>query len=335
MSTLHQNSTPHTGDGTSNATGTDAGSGTGSGTGTGGAPGGRTGSQWLRGPYWVAARMHRGTLQWAAGLIALCLVLLIAIRVWGGGVTGGYWTDTSMVENAASLIMLLPYLIAAFVAGPLVARELESGSHQLLGTQSVSPVRWFAAKLAVPTALAVVASVVLDGVYRWVWTAVPHQNPALNWYPESVYHAIGPTGIATALLAVPVGALAGLLVRRTVPAIVTSLVASVIVFRLFDDVRAHLWPVVTVRTSLAEGYPAMNGMVTAEGAVTSSGAHVADPMCVDDTKCQAAHNLAGYFRSSHPVSHFWPLQLVETGILLALAAVLTLVVFRIVKRRAA
>ncbi|MFE2379235.1 ABC transporter permease [Streptomyces sp. NPDC059398] len=295
---------------------------------------GTAGTGWLRGPYWVAVRMHRSTLRWAAGLIVLALVMLIAVRVWGGGLTGRYWSDGHLVENVASVIMLLPYLIAAFTAGPLVARELESGNNQLLWTQSVSPLRWFASKLAVPAALALVGSAVLDGVFRWVWSAAPHQDPTRHWYPDSVYEALGPIGIATALLAVPLGALAGLLVRRTVPAIVTGLVATAVVSGVLGAVRGHLWPVVTVRTSLAEGYPAMNGMVTSEGAVTGSGAHVADPICVDDKQCQQAHNLAGYFRSSHPVSHFWPLQLVETGILLALAAVLTLVVFRIVKRTA-
>ncbi|WP_371537114.1 ABC transporter permease [Streptomyces sp. NBC_00466] len=314
MSTLHQNTdTPAVSE-----TGTAAG----------------TGSQRLRGPYWVAARMHRSTLQGAAGLLVLAVVLLIAIRLWGGGLVGGYWTDARLVENAASVIALLPLLVVAFVAGPVVARELESGSHQLLWTQSVSPVRWFAAKLAVPTALALAGSVVLDGVYRWVWSTSKHADPALHWYSDSVYQAIGPIGIATALLVVPLGALTGLLVRRTVPAIVTSLIATLVVSGVLGAVRGSLWPVVTVRTGLAEGYPAMNGMVTAEGAITNSGAHVPDPICVDDKQCQAAHNLAGYFRSSHPVSQFWPLQLVETGILLALAAVLTLVVFRIVKRMA-
>ncbi|MFJ5291223.1 ABC transporter permease [Streptomyces sp. NPDC088348] len=318
MSTLHQNSDTDT-------SARDASSAH---------SGARTGSQRLRGPYWVAARMHRSTLRRAAGLLLLIVVVLIAIRVWGGSLAGGYWTDTRVVENAASVIGLLPYLIAAFVAGPVVARELESGTHQLLWTQSVSPVRWFAAKLAVPTALALVGSVVLDGLYRWVWSTSRHEDPALNWYSDSVYHAIGPIGIATALLVVPLGALTGLLIRRTVPAIVTSLIATAAVSSVLGAVRGHLWPVVTVRTGLGTGYPAMNGMVTAEGAVTTSGAHVPDPICVDDKQCQAAHHLAGYFRSSHPVSHFWPLQLVETGILLALTAVLTLVVFRLVKRMA-
>ncbi|WP_405944324.1 ABC transporter permease [Streptomyces sp. NBC_00932] len=318
MSTLHQNTVTDPGTPAGTNAGTDAG----------------TGSQRLRGPYWVAARTHRSTLQGAAGLLVLAVLLLTAIRVWGGGLAGGYWTDTRIVENAASVIALLPYLIAAFVAGPVVARELESGTHQLLWTQSVSPVRWFAAKLAVPTALALVGSVVLDGLYRWVWSTSRHEDVALNWYSDSVYHAIGPIGIATALLVVPLGALTGLLIRRTVPAIVTSLIATAAVSSVLEAVRGHLWPVVTVRTSLATGYPAMNGMVTGEGAVTTSGAHVADPICVDDKQCQAAHHLAGYFRSSHPVSHFWPLQLVETGILLALAAVLALVVFRVVKRMA-
>ncbi|WP_405779214.1 hypothetical protein [Streptomyces sp. NBC_00859] len=295
-------------------------------------PGTLPGTRRLSGPYWVAARMHRNTLQGAAGLLALAVVLLIAIRIWGGGIAGHYWTDARLVEHAAAVIQLLPYLIAAFVAGPVVGRELESGSHQLLWTQSVSPVRWFAVKLAVPTALAVAGSVVLSGVYRWVWTVRPHENPELHWYSSGVYDTIGPIGVATALLAVPLGALTGLLLRRTVAAMVVGVVATAVVASVVESLSTRIWPVRTIYTSLAEGYPAADGLFVGEGAVTTSGAHVADPICVDDRKCQAAHHLVGYYRSSHPVSDFWPLQLVETGILLALAAVVTVVVFRLVRR---
>ncbi|MCZ7459444.1 hypothetical protein [Streptomyces sp. WMMC940] len=39
------------------------------------------------------------------------------------------------------------------------------------------------------------------------------------------------------------------------------------------------------------------------------------------------------FARTHPPSHFWPIQLVETGIVLALAAVATYAAFRVLRRR--
>lgn len=38
------------------------------------------------------------------------------------------------------------------------------------------------------------------------------------------------------------------------------------------------------------------------------------------------------FAEVHPASHYWPLQLVETGILLALAALAVFAAFRVLRR---
>ena len=48
----------------------------------------------------------------------------------------------------------LPALIGVFWGAPLVARELEAGTHRLVWNQSVTRTRWLATKLAVTTALA-------------------------------------------------------------------------------------------------------------------------------------------------------------------------------------
>ncbi|MEK8144329.1 hypothetical protein NKH18_28275 [Streptomyces sp. M10(2022)] len=43
--------------------------------------------------------------------------------------------------------------------------------------------------------------------------------------------------------------------------------------------------------------------------------------------------MTGWFYDYHPASHFWPLQLVETGILLVLAALAVALAFRVLRRR--
>ncbi|MDF3148543.1 ABC transporter permease, partial [Streptomyces sp. T21Q-yed] len=95
--------------------------------------------------------------------------------------------------------------------------------------------------------------------------------------------------------------------------------------------RPYLWPVETLTDK--NEYPEYIGMVVGEGALTSTGARVPDPICVDNAKCLAEHDIVGFYRDYHPASHFWPLQLVETGIVLAVAALAVLLAFRLLNRR--
>src|SRR5438105_3744216 len=54
------------------------------------------------------------------------------------------------------LLMALPVLGAMFVAAPLVARELEQGTHTFIWTQSITRTRWFATKVLIIAITAVI-----------------------------------------------------------------------------------------------------------------------------------------------------------------------------------
>lgn len=45
--------------------------------------------------------------------------------------------------------------------------------------------------------------------------------------------------------------------------------------------------------------------------------------------------MTGFFSTYHPASHFWPLQLMETGIVLAITATATTTAFVLLRRRTA
>jgi len=85
------------------------------------------------------------------------------------------------------------------------------------------------------------------------------------------------------------------------------------------------------------GPPEWDGtlMPVESGALTSGGARITQPFCLPDTRCGAEHHVVAAYRDYHPASHFWPLQLVETGIVLALAAAAVLAAFRLLRRRTA
>src|SRR4029079_11081457 len=66
--------------------------------------------------------------------------------------------DRHLFYAATVVIAVAPVIIGVFWGAPLVARELESGTHRLAWTQSVTRTRWLAVKLGV-TALAAATAV--------------------------------------------------------------------------------------------------------------------------------------------------------------------------------
>ncbi|EGX59464.1 ABC transporter transmembrane protein [Streptomyces zinciresistens K42] len=248
-----------------------------------------------------------------------------------GLAAGRYDTVASF---GSAILGLTPFLAAAWAGGVLVGRELENGTARLAWTQSVTPARWLAAKLALPAVLLTGGTLLLTLLHRVMWASDGRLWATIGsrqWYQSYVFEANGTLATAYALLGLAVGALAGLLLGRTVSALGTAVVALAALLSALSWLRPFLWP---ARTLVAEdGYPPYPGPVVDEGAVTATGARVADPLCGDSARCLADTGVTGYYRDYHPSAHFWPLQLVETGIVLALTAAATLAAFRMLRRR--
>lgn len=315
----------------------------------------------LRGPARVIVLQHRRVL-WIAGALALAGIVLLTASVWWNSGTADAYADTGcafldtsprcqtafhdMLNHQAWLrdvlryvgiaMMVLPAAIGLFVAGPLIGRELESGTYRLAWSQSVSPARWLLAKLAVPAVITVVAVPVLSAVYAWCRTSP--DTDRLAWYDTSTYAAMGTLTTASALLAIALGALAALLVRRTLLAMsITALVYGAVALTL-GAVRSSLWAVSTVVTPLnaTNGQPRDSlwvggGLTAGEQQLPGD---ICDPGPVSDVdRCLADHHITGTYVDYHPASHFWPLQLVGTGIVLVLTAVAVALAFRVLRRR--
>ncbi|MFJ2225240.1 ABC transporter permease [Streptomyces anulatus] len=312
----------------------------------------------LRGPVLVLLRMHRKALWAGAALLVLGIGIVVALRLWmasskvlcadgdttpcGDDIYVSSYAHTSaesFLVNGGTVLILLAALIGVFVAGPLIARELESGTFRLAWAQSVSPAHWLAARLAVPAALTVTGLTVLVVVLRWgLWAlrAGP-STPGLRWYASGVFPGTGPAILGYALLAVAVGALCAVLVRRTVLSMSLSALVLAAVGIGLSTRRYLLWPAVLRQ---GEGPKLLRdsdwhlegGMLTASGSK------------VYWRDCYHAGSVEGYdacmrdrggvtpFAEVHPASHYWPLQLVETGILLALAALAVFAAFRVLRR---
>ncbi|MFD4376533.1 ABC transporter permease [Streptomyces sp. NPDC058486] len=309
----------------------------------------------LKGPAWVTVRQYRRTL-WLAGAVAVLAVVVIGgLRIWDMQypdvrTQDGYWgraEDNSgypWLEGAMRSFsdgsLAIPFAVALFVAGPMVAREFESGTYQLSLTQSVSPAAWLRAKLTVVTTAALAAVLVLTGAYALGWARV-EDSYGLLWSDAGPYMVLGTTLVAYTLLAVAVGALTGLLVRRTLPAMAVAGLLTGIVLLVMDFNRwDFLSPLTVTNTAVIENasvlYAPDNGLLMAQGLVAADGSRLDGWFCGYDVpakSCRPDVEITAQYLDYHPESHFWPTQLIETGIVLALAALAVFAAFRVLRAR--
>ncbi|MFI5099009.1 MAG: ABC transporter permease subunit [Actinomycetes bacterium] len=262
-------------------------------------------------------------------------------------VTSG--ANERVYQGALLVVYVAPPLIGIFWGAPLVARELEAGTHRLVWTQSISRTRWISTKLAVVGAAAAVTA----GLLSWAVTAWSAHIDAVE-YPRitpAIYGARGIVPVGYALFAFSLGVTMGILIRRTVPAMAATLgiyIAAVVSMSLW--LRAHLVTaahlVVPLDISRIRGFGIAdhgvmeivggalpsNGWVLANATVTPTGQIFTGPAsaqfcsnpnqgpraCLDWVGTLGLRQDVTY----QPASHFWALQWVETGIFVALAVLL-------------
>lgn len=146
-----------------------------------------------------------------------------------------------------ALVMALPALIGLFWGAPLVARELENGTHRLAWNQSITRTRWLAVKLG----LVGLAAMVAAGLAVWAvnWWSGPLDAAVTDKFPRIApvaFSAHGIVPIAYAAFAFALGVTMGVLTRRTLTAMAITLVVFVgVQITMLVWVRAHLLPAET------------------------------------------------------------------------------------------
>ncbi|MEU9120183.1 ABC transporter permease [Streptomyces sp. NPDC048506] len=318
----------------------------------------------LRGPIWLVWRQHRMVLGvllagsaagavWCTELrgrmadfidahhIAGCSMISLVPRCAHTQDTviafrGSYGPALQLLELG---LVLLPVLIGMFIGAPLIARELESGTDQLVLTQSVAPLRWLRAKVGLPALVVVIATSGFSAAFAWLWQVAGDEVSGSYWYSVRGFNALGPVPVAYALLGLATGVLVGLLLRRTVASMAVTMLAMVVVQFGLGQLRPYLMPTVTTefRPGVAAQLPD-DSWGLEQGFYTRSGAHLTDQDLAcspqeDYDACLPRHHVIGQYMDQHPVSHHWPLAWIEAGIVLALAAALTVFAFRVVRRR--
>ncbi|MEU5345028.1 hypothetical protein AB0H18_30070 [Streptomyces sp. NPDC020766] len=245
-----------------------------------------------------------------------------------------------VVSYSTLAVTYLPFLVAAWAGAALIGRELENGTAHLAWTQSVSPTRWLAAKLAVPALLVTAGTAVLIPLHRLMWNQDAGLR-SMDWYERNVYPSSGTIPLAYALCGLALGALAGLVVGRALPALAVAFAALLAVFHLGNEYRLSLWPTVTVTGAKALNLPD-DALQLDRGVITDEGTRIGNNLaCVDADgaaglrRCLAGSDLDEIWATYHPRYHYWPLQLAETGVVLAVAALAVTAAFVLLRRRTA
>jgi ABC-type transport system involved in multi-copper enzyme maturation permease subunit len=216
---------------------------------------------------WLTWRQFRAqTVVTAAALAVLAIVLLITglqlshtfdTTVIGcrarGDCTGAInvlqGQDTALQDLTRLLMYVVPAVIGLFWGAPLVARELETGTYRLAWTQGVTRSRWFAVKLVL-TGLATVATAGLLSLMVTWWSS-PLERAAMNRFSPGEFSQGGIVIIGYAAFAFALGVTAGLLIRRTLPAMAITLAIFVgVQLAMPFLIRPHLIAPVRVVSAL-------------------------------------------------------------------------------------
>ncbi|MFE9482635.1 MULTISPECIES: ABC transporter permease [Streptomyces] len=203
---------------------------------------------------WLTWRQYRvQTLAALAVLAALAIFLVVTglqMRDLYDSTVADCRGDCERARNAlvveyrtltyyvTSLLLATPGIIGLFWGAPLIARELETGTHRLIWNQSITRGHWLLVKLAGVGLTAVAVTGLLSLLVTW-W-AHPIDQVNLDRFTALMFsgRAIVPLGYAA--FAFTLGACAGLLIRRTVPAMAATLVAFLAVQILFPfAIRPH------------------------------------------------------------------------------------------------
>ena len=257
------------------------------------------------------------------------------------------------------ILLVLPAVIGAFWGAPLVARELEAGTFRLAWSQDVTRMRWMAVKLGLIGLAAIATSGLISLLFSW-WAGpvnaaggFPNNLSEFARMTPLMFAAQGLAPVAWAALAFVIGVVTGILVRRTVGAMAVTIVVVVLLQFLWPHfIRPQLLaPVRATAPVTLEGLNSM--LMSSSGRVGGGRQSAGDAAPAGRLGPQQLHRDAAMEKPSTcrerprrcapravaaqcetwivghhltqvveylPASSFWPLQWLETAVLLITAA---------------
>lgn len=315
---------------------------------------------------WLTWRQHRA--QAFAGLALVGLTALVflpygqAIRdayaqhgvgpclvqdTGGDGCQSAMSTFMSQFNGIANHLLTwftpVPGLIGAIVGAGLLGREYEHGTWRLAWTQAVPRIRWLTVKILLVGCGIVVITAILSAVFGWFRS--PIDNVSSRFSPGAFdLEGLSLTGYT--LFAFAAGVLAGLLFRRTVPAIVAAFAAFMAVRLPVEFWLRPRYQAPVTRLLPLTGHwggigpmavpttPGTRGWILDQGLVDKTGrpisATVQNQISQHTQSLNSPAAADAYLRGLglhlkvvyQPANRFWAFQIVEASIFIGLAAAL-------------
>jgi hypothetical protein len=292
---------------------------------------------------WLIWRQHRGELLGATVVLAVlgvlllfhgipmhqaydrdgvaaCQLLMLDSDLKGPGEgcseTVSSFDDhySTLPGQFASWLPFLPMLVGMLVGAPLLAREYEQGTWQLAWTQGVTRTRWLASKLSIVLGGVLALSAVFAAGVSWWFGPLAAQQ-----FTSGKFNHAPLVFPAYVMVAVAIGILAGVVVRR-------AIVAAAITVGGYLAVR------LPVEFGLRPRF--REPATTADPAVAETGWNIHDAEYGVGPDGSPIPGSTLTFRY-HPDDRFWQFQLIETAILAGITLVLLVIAWRLVLGRRA
>jgi hypothetical protein len=274
-------------------------------------------------------------------------------------IVGSFGTELRNISE------IVPALFGIFWGAPLLAHEIETGTSTFAWTQGITRARWLWVKVGWLLLAAALWGGATAALVTW-WSG-PVNAQQGNAFLANNFDTQGVVPIGYSVFSMALGIAAGALVRRTLPAIAVALAGFVVVrLVITEEIRQHLMPAVTTIVSMTSNWsPSGISWILQSGLVNRAGQVVggsgdgptfnngAFSLSISQmpAACQKVVNgpsatgtpnaiidclgRNGYREliSYQPGYRFWPIQGIETGLYVLMAAVLMAVSWYVIRRR--
>ena len=285
---------------------------------------------------WVSWRQHRSQAIACLSLLAALAVYAILLgtstrtafshdglapclaRSQGAGCPGAVGTFDEEFGSAVniafwSVLLIGPGLLGVLIGAPLIARELEFGTWRLAWSQTIPRTRWLVTKLALVTGGLVLLGAAMTAVITWYRAPM---DQLTGHFQHNIYDFEGPVLTAYILAAFGFAVLAGLLVRRSIPAMIVAFIPWLAI-RLTVEflLRPHFQAPLTFRQNCANGCNGGTGIAF----IPPVTGHIGD-WVLGQPAGPSSNQLVSLYLYQ-PADRFWHFQFIEAGLFVALTAV--------------